>query len=623
MGTGAATDTEVFGYDHLGRLARATTYVDESRPGASSTVDRSLSYGYDRLGNPMSMPGATLAYAGTGNAGPNAATSATGVAKTISYDTSGHVTRYDAATGDDTFVEWNGRGLASRITVGTSKTDASPTARDEFRYGPAGERYYRRTMWTETVTGDGGTSTTRTRWAEVYRVGGYEKVVGDGLGPYAWVDKTRAGAAQLLRTAATATATPTSAVEYLHGDHLGSLAAATDASGASLLSLAHDPYGARRKADWTALLPASDIAALAAGQDAGRARNGFTGHETLDRTGFVHMGGRLYDPRLGRFLSPDPIVSEPWSGQGWNLYSYVGNSPTSRTDPTGYCYAAGPLCQLGQGGGFTNVTQAFTALNVSWRIPVCVTVTWGRVSFGIGGSLWSGDGGGFFGRGGFFWPRVTLRFGLPFPVFDPREVLVSLGQEMSPADERIVGGVVAGGKFVWDFVIGDAIGTGMEVYGDLRTGDYGGAAIGTLVLGCDVLKPCKVGDKLLKLGKRIPVHRRLAAPTGILTKPTASNRRLQGVFDELYDPGDKIAGGTARAVRHELATGTLVGGRTHSIKARERVSQLRRILREEDLGPGASSSITRCADAPVDVGSANRQHPSVLCHKYLELWEGT
>ena len=42
---------------------------------------------------------------------PNAATSANvGVATTITYDTSGHVVRYDAATGDDTFVERDGRG---------------------------------------------------------------------------------------------------------------------------------------------------------------------------------------------------------------------------------------------------------------------------------------------------------------------------------------------------------------------------------------------------------------------------------------------------------------------------------------------------------------------------------
>ena len=84
-------------------------------------------------------------------------------------------------------------------------------------------------------------------------------MVGDGLGSHAWVDKTRAGAAQLVRTAASATATPTSAMEYLHEDHLGSLAAATDATGASLLSLAHDPYGMRRGSDWTAALPAAEM----------------------------------------------------------------------------------------------------------------------------------------------------------------------------------------------------------------------------------------------------------------------------------------------------------------------------------------------------------------------------
>ena len=449
VGTGATADTEVFAYDHLGRLSGAKTYADEASPGASSTADRTLAYGYDRLGNLTSKPGASLAYAGTGNAGPNAATSATlEVATTIAYDTSGHVTGYDAATGDDTFVEWDGRGMASRITVGASKTTASPTARDEFRYGPDGERYYRKTTWTETVAGDGGTSTTRTRWSEVYRVGGYEKVVGDGLGAYAWVDKTRAGAAQLVRTAATATATPTTAVEYLHGDHLGSLAAATDATGASLLSLAHDPYGTRRKADWTAALPAADVAALASGQNAGRARNGFTGHETLDRTGFVHMGGRLYDPRLGRFLSPDPIVSEPLSGQGWNLYSYVGNSPTSRTDPTGYCYAAGPLCQLAAGGGgFTNVTSALTRWSVSWRVPIYVSIgQWGPVSFGVGVSFWNGENGGFFGRGGFFRPRVSFRFGIPYAVFNAVRSTVSLGRETAPADATMSGGGQASGQ---------------------------------------------------------------------------------------------------------------------------------------------------------------------------------
>ena len=33
-------------------------------------------------------------------------------------------------------------------------------------------------------------------------------------------------------------------------------------------------------------------------------------HEHLDRTGLIHRGGRVYDPTLGRFLSPDPLVGD-------------------------------------------------------------------------------------------------------------------------------------------------------------------------------------------------------------------------------------------------------------------------------------------------------------------------
>ncbi|MCY3818630.1 MAG: DUF2974 domain-containing protein, partial [Gammaproteobacteria bacterium] len=41
------------------------------------------------------------------------------------------------------------------------------------------------------------------------------------------------------------------------------------------------------------------------------------------------------DPRLGRFLSPDPIIGDPTSSRSWNLYSYARNNPLSYVDPTG------------------------------------------------------------------------------------------------------------------------------------------------------------------------------------------------------------------------------------------------------------------------------------------------
>jgi hypothetical protein len=48
------------------------------------------------------------------------------------------------------------------------------------------------------------------------------------------------------------------------------------------------------------------------------------------------MKGRIYDPKLGRFLTPDPIVPRPLFGQSWNGYSYVLNNPLTYTDPSGF-----------------------------------------------------------------------------------------------------------------------------------------------------------------------------------------------------------------------------------------------------------------------------------------------
>jgi RHS repeat-associated protein len=65
-------------------------------------------------------------------------------------------------------------------------------------------------------------------------------------------------------------------------------------------------------------------------------RRGFTGHEHLDGTRLIHMNGRAFDYRTGRFLSVDPIVQAPADSQSLNPYSYVFNNPLSGTDPSGY-----------------------------------------------------------------------------------------------------------------------------------------------------------------------------------------------------------------------------------------------------------------------------------------------
>jgi len=116
---------------------------------------------------------------------------------------------------------------------------------------------------------------------------------------------------------------------YFHKDHLGSIATITDAAGAVVERLSYDAWGKRRFPN---------------GQDdpsgsiASQTTRGFTGHEQLADVGLIHMNGRVYDPMLGRFGTPDPMTEDPYNSQGWNRYTYVGNSPLNATDPSGYCW---------------------------------------------------------------------------------------------------------------------------------------------------------------------------------------------------------------------------------------------------------------------------------------------
>jgi RHS repeat-associated protein len=65
-------------------------------------------------------------------------------------------------------------------------------------------------------------------------------------------------------------------------------------------------------------------------------RRGYTEHSMLDNIGLIHMNGRVFDPLIGRFTSPDPIVSCLLTTQAWNRYSYVKNRPMMFTDPSGF-----------------------------------------------------------------------------------------------------------------------------------------------------------------------------------------------------------------------------------------------------------------------------------------------
>ena len=59
---------------------------------------------------------------------------------------------------------------------------------------------------------------------------------------------------------------------------------------------------------------------------------GFAGGLYDSDTGLLHMGRRVYDPSIKKWLSSDPIL---FQGGQFNLYAYVASDPINRTDITG------------------------------------------------------------------------------------------------------------------------------------------------------------------------------------------------------------------------------------------------------------------------------------------------
>ena len=98
---------------------------------------------------------------------------------------------------------------------------------------------------------------------------------------------------------------------YYHADGLGSIVGATDASGAMVETRSYDVFGN-----------------LETGTHSGYA---FTGREWDAETGLYYYRARYYDPKIGRFISEDPIGL----AGGINAYTYVANRPSVFTDPSG------------------------------------------------------------------------------------------------------------------------------------------------------------------------------------------------------------------------------------------------------------------------------------------------
>ncbi len=99
---------------------------------------------------------------------------------------------------------------------------------------------------------------------------------------------------------------------FFASDHLGSVTDVTTRPGAITLMRQYDPWG---------------------NLVSGASTNGyaFTGREWDAEIGLYYYRARYYDPKIGRFISEDPIK---FAG-GVNFFSYVHNNAVNKTDPSG------------------------------------------------------------------------------------------------------------------------------------------------------------------------------------------------------------------------------------------------------------------------------------------------
>jgi RHS repeat-associated protein len=202
---------------------------------------------------------------------------------TYSYDANGSVTSMVDSGGTTTYV-WNGARQLTRVL-----RDGAEIA--SFAYDPLGRRV-RKVMGgvTYSYTYDGEDILRETRSDGT----SFTYIHGPG------VDEPLA-----RRTAGGSTS-------YLHADVLGSIVRVTDASGSVTESREYDAWG---------------------GIETGADKPGyaFTGREWDPETALYYFRARYYDPKVGRFISADPLALE----HGSSRYGYASGDPVSSVDPSG------------------------------------------------------------------------------------------------------------------------------------------------------------------------------------------------------------------------------------------------------------------------------------------------
>ena len=197
---------------------------------------------------------------------------------------------------------------------------------------------------------------------------------------------------------------------------------------------------------------------------------GYTGEEEIPELGLVNLNARMYDPMLGRFISPDNYVQMPDFSQSFNRYAYCINNPLKFTDRSGEVFNLVVAAII---GGFIN--WGLNGHEWSWK---------GLGYFGVGafaGAVGAGVGAGVnvAMAGGSFWSGAA---GLASGVSSTG----ALAGAVSGASAGFSGGFIAGAGNSWNG--GDKFATGLA--NGFKSGFMGalsGGITGGVMGGIDAL----------------------------------------------------------------------------------------------------------------------------------------
>jgi RHS repeat-associated protein len=380
-----AKRSETFGYDTLNRLTSSSVVA---LPGASITsIPPPQNYSYDIKGNLLTKgSSATLTYASPNRL--HAVTSATvkGFNRTYSYDAAGYVT----SDGKRAYT-WSSFGQLQRLEYqgvpdlndfsGNIIHASASTVISLFDFNAGGSRAR---QIKERISGNDSREIETTLY-----LGSYERenhtTKANGMASPVLVKTVHRHSlgGGMSYTRVLGGSSPGTKLTNVIADHLGS----TDAlvvgtwngstfANQSIEYQSFDAWGERRDATTQISYRASDTDPFhTSSKDHDR---GYTGHEQLDDSGLIHMNGRIFDPELGRFLSPDPVVQIPEYSQNFNRYSYVLNNPLNATDPSGFSFISKAFSKIG------------SFIKENWRTIVTVVVGVVLVATGIGASIFWG-----------------------------------------------------------------------------------------------------------------------------------------------------------------------------------------------------------------------------------------